>query len=628
MRTALAPALVLAVACGAARPAATTPTAGAWRGYLPAVFSASGAATGGAALAGVHVIETKGTLAVGGLTGTIEVLEDVPTGRERSATVLGSMNQVDGFDGTASWEQAAGGEIMTPDAPDMVAKARTDAWITRRGYWRAGGARYRDLGARTSGGVRARGLEAIPDGGAPIELWFDDAGLLARMSERQGQDTITTDLSDWRDVGGVRVPFHVSIDQGDDPRNRVTLVTTEVHLRAPVADATWARPAIDSDRLTFAGGVTTTELPFELINNHIYIHAKVDGQPVRMLVDTGGLNMLTPAAAKRLGLTSEGAMAGSGAGSEKVDVGMAHGASVTVGDVTLAKPVFYVIDIGRLADVEGEDFDGLVGFELFARLAVRIDYPGRRLTLTAASAFTPPAGAIAVPFDMTDRTPIVQGSIDGVPGRFWIDTGARTSLTTFTKFTRDHELEKTYKPRFEAVNGWGIGGAVRSEPVRFHEVKIGGAVVHDVVGDLFTGDKGAMADPDAAANLGGGILHRFVATFDYAHKTMYLEPGPGGAIDEHEVYDRSGLFLIRDGAGATAALRVIAVVPDGPAAKAGLTADDRVTAIDGKAIATRSLPEWRTALRTGAPGTKVKVRFERKDAKPRDLTLILADLVP
>jgi hypothetical protein len=63
----------------------------------------------------------------------------------------------------------------------------------------------------------------------------------------------------------------------------------------------------------------------------------------------------------------------------------------------------------------------------------------------------------------------------------------------------ERDLAAKYKPPFETVTGWCVGGSTIAAPVRFHEVKIGGAVVRDVVGDLFTGDKGAFADSGTSA---------------------------------------------------------------------------------------------------------------------------------
>jgi predicted aspartyl protease len=604
--TRLALLALFAAACGpvAAPVAPTTPGA-------PPVFAEYRAAIGGAAWDHVQAIESRATASIGGMTGTSDLLEDVTTGRNRSQLAVGLFTQLDGWDGAQAWQRSTGGEVSVLDAPPAVALAKTNAWLTRRGYFRAGGAKYKELAAKDG----LRGIEATPEGGAPAQLWFDGHGLLVRIVEHQGVETITTELADYRAVGDVRIPFHVTVDQGD-PRDKLELVYRDAKL-VPAPDAVaFAAPKPD-ERVTFAAGAHETRLPFELINNHIYIHAAIDGQPVRVIVDTGGLNMLTPAAAKRLGVATQGTMAASGAGAEKVDLGLGRAKKISVGDVSLADPVFYVIDIGKLGEIEGEELDGLVGYELFSRLRVRIDYPARELVLTAPAAFTPPAGAIAVPFTMTDRTPIIEGAIDGVAGRFWVDTGSRSSLTTMAKFTRDHDLVAKYKPPFETVTGWGVGGPTRSSPVRFHEVAIGKATVRDVVGDLFTGDKGAFADPDAAANLGGGILHRFIVTFDYAAKIMYLEPAKGA--EARETYDRSGLFLRRDGD----ALAVISVVPHSPAEAVGIRADDRITAIDRAPVRSKSLAAWRARMRD-APGTKVVVHDERAG----DVTITLAELIP
>jgi hypothetical protein len=536
---------------------------------------------------------------------------------------LGPLDQEDGFDGTTSWGRAPGGEVAIRDAPDAIARARTSAWMTRRGYLHADGTRYRDLGARDDRGRRLRGVEATPEHGSPIELWFDGAGNLARTSQQVSQFVVVTQYSDWRDVDGLRVAFETVVDRGD-PRSLARLTTTEVHRRPALPDVAYAPPSTDTDRLRFVGGTRSSELTFELVNNHIYVRAAVDGHPVRMLLDTGGVNLLTPAVAKQLDLASQGNLPVVGPGSAPASLGYAHGKTLQLGDVVLADPVFGILDVGMLADVEGEDLDGVIGYELFSRLAVRIDYPAHRLTLTAPPGFVPPPGAISVSFEMANRIPIVHGTIDGLAGRFWVDTGSRLSLTTMSKFTRDHKLVTTYHPRFKTITGWGIGGAARSYPVRLHEVTIGGATLHDVVGDLFDGDTGALTDPDAAANLGAGVLRRFVVTFDYAHHTLYLEPGK--ATDEREIYDRSGLVVIRADHGL--ALQIAAITPTGPAERAGLHDGDRILAIDGAAIETRHLWQWRAYLRDHPPGTRVALRIARAGAAARDVAITLAELVP
>lgn len=605
----------VAAACHAG-PAAQSPSA------PPAPAARFQAVSGGARWQGDLTITTVATLRVGGLAGTSESAEEVRTGRYRTTTRLGELQLASGFDGSAAWQQTPGGEVVAPDSPDVVARGITERWLTMRGYFRPGGASYRALAPRPCGERRCQGVAATPTGGAPVELWFDDAtGWLAQTVQRVGTETEVTTFDDYRTVDGVALPFRTVVDPGD-PRNRVEVAVTEAHVGPALGDAAYARPGTDAERLRFAGDARDSRIPFELLNNHIYIHAAIDGKPVRMIVDTGGLNLLTPAAAARLGLSASGKLAAAGAGERKVDLALARGSELAVGEVRLADPVFYVIDVEALADVEDEPFDGLVGFELFHRLAVRIDYPARMLTLTRRDAFAPPAGAIPVPFELHQRTPVVDGAIDGIPARITIDTGARNAITTHGPFTRDHKLEARYHPAFEAVTGWGVGGPARARPVRFKQVKLGGAEIADVAGELFTRDAGALADPDVSANLGGGILRRFAVTFDYRDRRMYLEPAAGVPRD---VYDRAGMFFLRAGD----AIRVVDVVPGGPAARAGLAAGDRIVAIDGAPAASRRLVAWRAMLAEGEVGARHTLTVESGPGRARrDCTLVLAELLP
>jgi C-terminal processing protease CtpA/Prc len=68
-------------------------------------------------------------------------------------------------------------------------------------------------------------------------------------------------------------------------------------------------------------------------------------------------------------------------------------------------------------------------------------------------------------------------------------------------------------------------------------------------------------------------------------------------------------------------LKVAEVVEGGPAAKAGLQADDVITAVDGRAI--DSMQELAPVLAAAGPGTSVKIDAVR-DGKKRTVTVVLA----
>ncbi|MBA8887638.1 hypothetical protein FHW12_001852 [Dokdonella fugitiva] len=585
------------------------------------------AASGGARWDVVKSVRTDGTLGAGGLSGAFDALQDVAGGRSNDHYKLGPIEGADGYDGTVAWSRDPGGEVAALDAPEAKRRARSQAWLDARGYWYPArfGASYAKPETRELDGRRYDVLVATPDGGDPVTLWFDgETHLLARTVQKQGADTATTTFDDWRDVDGVKLPFHSTTFLTDtagrvDERNRSEIRASKMALNVAVADADFAMPAMTATaRIDAPGGVA--RVPFELVNNHIYARGSIDGKPARFLVDTGGANLLTPDSAKKFGLAGEGKLAGRGVGDELVDLAFAHAKEVRLGDAVLSHPVFYVMDLGKLPAVEGYDSDGLVGYEMFRRFGVTIDYGKRELVLTEPAKFAPPPGAHAVPFELADRIPIVQGTLDGLAARISIDTGSRVSLTLHAPFVREHDLVAKYHAAPDSVVGWGVGGPSRGRPARLGTLQLGDLAVAGVAGDLYTGDKGAFASPDLSANLGGGLLKRYTVAFDYAAKKMYLAPiaGAGGT----DAFDRSGLWLL----GADDALEVVDVAKDSAAARAGLRDGDRVTAIGGEKVGARPLSEWRQRLRELPVGTKLALAYQRAGKAAR-VDLVLADRI-
>ncbi len=564
-------------------------------------------------------LRSTGTLAVGGLEGEFEALEDARDGRSISRYKLGPMEGGQGYDGETSWSRTDA-ETVLADSAEAQANAVTGAWISRRGYFGDSGVRYGAAEARSHEGIDYVVVGATPDGGSPIELWFDaKTALLARTVQRIGQDDQVMRFEDYRDVAGVPVPFRV-VNEGNDPRNRSLIEYASVQALDEVAADAFARPLAAAQDFAFTDGGTAATLKFELLNNHIYVDGAIDGKPVRLLFDTGGLNLLTPQAAKRLGLKSAGRMAARGVGESQVDVGFARAGRLELGTLRMDAPLFYVMDLGDLPQVEGFPFDGLVGYEVFHRLGVQIDYARGVMTMTHPDRYRAPSNATALDFTLDGRIPVVQGEIDGLPARISIDTGSRASISLHSPFVREHGLIERFGACFETVTGWGVGGAARGWPVRLPSVRLGAAEVTDVLADLVTSDKGAFANPDISGNIGSGLLRRFVVDFDYRARKMYLAPGPDHGYRDN--YDRAGLWLMLDGN----AIRVAGITPGSAAERAGVKVDDRIVAIDDAAVKSRSLAGWRALLRDTAEGTRMTLSLLR-DGKPQTLALTLKDRI-
>lgn len=583
--------------------------------------------SGGSRWDAVHTLVSEGALAAGGLSGSVRITNDLISGRSRTDYTLGSIEGTDAYDGRAGWALSPGGEVAVRDAPEAIRRARTQAWVDARAYWypQRAPARYEELVMRVLEGQRYDVVTATPDGGEPIELWFAaQSHLLRRTVERQNQDTVITTFDDYRAVNGVRLPFHIVTDTANakgevDARARNEVRFSSVRVNAAVPESAFTPPKM-ADTARIESAQQSTSVPFELIDDHIRTDIVLDGKKARVLVDTGGVNLLTPQAAQRLGIAAEGKLAASGVGEERADFSLARAKELRLGAAVLDRPVFYVIDLSELPEIGEEHIDGLVGYEIFRRFDVQIDYAKRVLTLGKPGTLAP-AGATAIPFELEDRTPIIAGTLDGIPVRLTIDTGANGSLTLHAPFVREHDLVARYSAAPESIVGWGVGGPARGRPARLGTLMLGTLRIDGLVGELSTATSGTFANPDVSANLGGGLLRRFTVVFDFAAKRMYLTPN--AAFGTPDSYDRSGLWLLRDEKGA----KIADVAPEGASAQAGLRMGDRVVSIGGEPIGTHTIAEWHRILRERAAGTRLKVKFER-DGSSRETELTLADRVP
>jgi predicted aspartyl protease len=592
------------------------------------VLARAKAASGGDRWDATSSWRGDGTFAAGGLSGDFHAIIDLESGRSADAYTLGSVGGADGYDGVHAWGQDPGGEVAALDTPEAVRRARSQAWLDAHAYWfpQRIAATIDKVESRQDQGATYAVVTATPKDGDPVVLWFArDSGLLARVDQRQGQDMATTTFDDYREVDGLRLPFHVVTDLTDgagrtDPRRRTEVRFAHIATNVPVATADFAMPAMAATaHIDDPSGVA--KVKFQLVNNHIYVDGRINGKAARLVVDTGGFNMLTPAGARKLGIAGEGKLSAAGTGENRTDLEIGHAQSVSVGAVTLDAPVFYITDLGRLAAVEGVEFDGLVGYELFRRFGVQIDYAGAQLTITEPARFAAPVGATELPFELDDHQPIVAGTLDGLPIRISIDTGSRSSLTLHSPFVKKNALLARYGANVESVTGWGVGGAQRGYPARLGALQLGDLRVDGIAADLFAGDKGSFANPDIGGNIGGGVLRRFTVAFDYTNRRMYLKPN--AHFGEFDNFDRSGLWLLGDGD----ALKVADVAAGSAGARAGLRAGDRITTIAGEGAAKQPLPHWRALLAEAPAGTGIALKFMR-DGAEQTAQLTLADRIP
>jgi len=457
-----------------------------------------------------------------------------------------------------------------------------------------------------------------PVDGKPFEAWFDGkTHLLARIVEIQGPQTVTVTLSGYKKIGGAELPANTLVSTGDKKYDQTQTLLSAAFVPTP-EDAAFAPPKTTVNDFSIASGAKQTSFPFQLINNHIYADAKVNGKgPYLFIFDTGGVNLLTPATAGGLNLKTEGKMEANGAGSGHMEAGFAKVSAFTLGAASVNDQVFMVLPLDKMSKVEGVDETGMAGFETFRRFVTRIDYGARAMTLIEPDAFDPKDAGTPIPIAFNGNTIEVRADYGGVSGNFTIDTGSRAALTLNAPFVAKNGLREKAGKGVDAVAGWGVGGPTRAFISRGTALILDSYDIKGPVVEMSTDTGGAFADAALSGNIGAGILKRFVVTLDYGHSLMYLKP-VAGKVADLDTYDRAGMWIN----ASTKGFAVVDVTKGSPADKAGLAKGDVITAVDGTPADEIKLYDLRQRLRDDEPGTEIYFTVMRgKTAKMLEITL-------
>ena len=559
-----------------------------------------------------------------GLTGSRTDLVDLNTGAFVEAQQADIVGEARGFDGNIPWMRDTSGANTPQEGGDRIPVAVNEAYRLANLWWRPdySGATVAYAGREMIDGRTLDQLIVTPKRGKPFGAWFDaNTHLLTRITEDRQFFHTRTLFGDYRRESGVLLPHEITIDNGSGEANYEHLRLTRFSVGVPRPLTAYSRPTASPTGASIDGGAATVTLPFRLLNNHIYVEVNVNGKgPYTFIVDTGGHCLISPQLVAELGLKTVGAAAMSGAGVKTTASGFTHVDEIALGGVRMRDQLGFAAPIYDPA-VEGIRVDGMIGFEMFRRFAVQIDYGRDLLIITDPARFDPTGAGTALPFVFYDHLPMVRGSLAELPARFDIDTGSRSEIDITGPFVTAHELRTRFSKGVSAVTGWGMGGPSRSYVARLPSLKLGDVQVSGPVAGLSEDKGGSISDPNYEGNIGGGLLKRFVVTFDYAHQMMYLRPIAPPPVDAGR-FDRSGMWINSGPNGYV----VTDVATNGPADQAGIKVGDVITRLDGAAPRFDGLSDARILLRARPAGTRVEIELKR-GSEVRKTALALRDQI-
>ena len=489
------------------------------------VLAKARVAMGSGALDHVHILLSEGTESTTGLIGQQTRVEDLGSGRfaEHAGFKLFAAGEV--YDGTTYWRQDRSGGVHALNGNFSIAYDRSTAWLVRRAYLRAGaeGATLGAVSLQKDGESTFVTFTATPKDGTPLELWFDQSSFtLARVFRQEPISTSFERFSDYRAVKGLLLPYSIEEGEVGDADLDVVKVSRYTFAEKLSVDA-FTRPEAPKD--TELNAISSVP---SITRGYVVIPARLnDESKFYFILDTGGHDILTPSAAKRLGLSGVGEGHSGGSGEGKVTEQSVVVKKLEIGDAVMRDQHFYVIDLFPSAAQSGKEAlpDGIIGLELFERLGVRIDQAKGQVTLLPAGAMPSTCKGTFAALTFNDDMPLTEGTLDGQPGLIGIDTGNAASTVIQGVWANRNGMAAQLKSGRE-MSSYGTGGESKNWISGGHALSIQDAKLSGLDFRYAEDKKGAFSSRTEAANTGQDLLKGFTVTFDYARSRMCLEAPP------------------------------------------------------------------------------------------------------
>jgi len=257
---------------------------------------------------------------------------------------------------------------------------------------------------------------------------------------------------------------------------------------------------------------------FDWRKGMIFVPVRLNGsRPLSFVLDTGSTrNIVDRTLAKSLGLKASGTGSMQGAGAGRIPVAFIRDVSIGLPGLKSTGYELSTADLRPLEASLGVRVDGILGYEIFRRFVVTVDYEAKRLTLTLPESFRPTSkSAQVLPIEVRDRWAFVKGELVlpgpvAVQDSFLIDSGSSDAV--------DHPIIMKLQSRVAGTSGVGLGAPIEGETAQATSFRLGRFAVPSPIVSC------CGATEATSRIIGNEVLRRFTVTFDYPSSRIFLTP--------------------------------------------------------------------------------------------------------
>ncbi len=348
-----------------------------------------------------------------------------------------------------------------------------------------------------------------------------------------------------------------------------------------------------------------TTIPFiQLTGGIVIVQAKFDNYPdtLNFVMDTGSSGIsLDSTTAVELGLKpipTDRTIRGI-AGIRQVS--FLYNRKLHFPGLTVDSLNFHINDYTILTEVYGERIDGIIGYALFRRYILKIDYDSVSITFCTQGTMRYPRGGYLLKPGITQLVtqPLRVKDDKTINTRFLYDMGAGLCLLLSREFVQDSNFLNKKRKRY-VKEGEGLGGKIDMELTVIKEVKLGPYRFKNVPVFVFDDKTNITSYPQLGGLLGNDILRRFNVILNYARGDIFIMPNHHYLDAFDYSYSGMELYMINN--------KIIAgdVAKGSPAEAAGVKEGDEVIAVN-KSF-NQNLNQYKIALQSATEKVKLVLR--------------------
>lgn len=375
----------------------------------------------------------------------------------------------------------------------------------------------------------------------------------------------------------------------------------------------------------FEGNLKKITIPVEVLNNLIVVPVVLNDQlSLKFILDTGvRTTVLTQKNySDILKLTYSKEIFVSGPGGKKAAAYVTDNVRLDLPGVRGNGHSMLVLeeDYLELRNYLGAEVHGILGYEIFSRFIVQMDYERKRLVLYAPSHFKKKRRYQTLKISIEDTKPFVTAAVSmngdaEILTKLLIDTGASHGLMLQPGSREEIVVPE---PHINSVIGRTLGGIITGKIGRIGSLQLGKYKLNDPIANFPDpkSQQDTLIKKDINKRngaLGGEVLSRFNIIFNFPQEEMYIKKN--GSFKRPSNYDMSGITIKAKGSQLRT-YEVAELRKGSPAEQSGVMVGDIIVAVNGFMLNRIELNQV-NGFFNKKEGKKVSLLIERKGKRQR-----------